>query len=151
MRRTLWPTLTHWEKAARSATRLGRPSPSARCMLNIEARPAVLGLIFMACFAGAAQDKPPDVRGLRDLPDMSRGYLRRASEESAQRGGEERAPAWKGRACESCHGPGGTHATTASADDIRNPAKLTAALADKTCLTCHAGGRQHAAVFRAAT
>jgi DmsE family decaheme c-type cytochrome len=52
---------------------------------------------------------------------------------------------WKGRACESCHGPGATHAGSASAADIRNPAKLTAALADKTCLSCHAGNTMHAA------
>jgi DmsE family decaheme c-type cytochrome len=51
---------------------------------------------------------------------------------------------WKGRACESCHGPGATHAGSASAADIRNPAKLSAALADKTCLTCHAGNMMHA-------
>jgi len=51
---------------------------------------------------------------------------------------------WKGRSCESCHGPGATHAGSANAADIKNPAKLTAALADKVCLTCHAGNTAHA-------
>jgi len=44
---------------------------------------------------------------------------------------------WEGRACESCHGPAQKHTDSASAADIRNPAKLAAAAADKICLTCH--------------
>src|SRR5579864_3582943 len=31
---------------------------------------------------------------------------------------------WAQKSCESCHGPGAKHAESASADDIRNPAKL---------------------------
>ena len=41
------------------------------------------------------------------------------------------------KGCESCHGPAQKHTESASADDIRNPEKLTAAAADKICLTCH--------------
>ncbi len=44
---------------------------------------------------------------------------------------------WPGRGCESCHGPGQAHTEGPSTDDIRNPAKLAAAAADKICLTCH--------------
>ena len=44
---------------------------------------------------------------------------------------------WQGRACEACHGPGQKHAESADAANIRNPAKLAAATADKLCLTCH--------------
>ncbi|MGD1093032.1 MAG: DmsE family decaheme c-type cytochrome [Bryobacteraceae bacterium] len=44
---------------------------------------------------------------------------------------------WTGRACESCHGPAQKHTDSASAEDIRNPLKMTAAAADKLCLTCH--------------
>jgi DmsE family decaheme c-type cytochrome len=44
---------------------------------------------------------------------------------------------WDGRACESCHGPGQKHADTTEAANIRNPLKLTAAAADRICLTCH--------------
>ena len=41
------------------------------------------------------------------------------------------------KACESCHGPGSKHAESMSAADIRNPAKIAPAAADKVCLTCH--------------
>jgi DmsE family decaheme c-type cytochrome len=44
---------------------------------------------------------------------------------------------WNKQACESCHGPGSKHAESADPNDIINPVKLTAAAADKTCLTCH--------------
>jgi DmsE family decaheme c-type cytochrome len=46
-------------------------------------------------------------------------------------------PQWKGKACESCHGPGSVHAETADKKDIRNPATLPPAQADKICLGCH--------------
>ena len=42
-----------------------------------------------------------------------------------------------GKACESCHGPGSKHAESAEASDIRNPAKLKPADADRACLGCH--------------
>jgi DmsE family decaheme c-type cytochrome len=44
---------------------------------------------------------------------------------------------FKGHACESCHGPGSKHVESLSPADIRNPAKLTSAEVDRTCLTCH--------------
>jgi DmsE family decaheme c-type cytochrome len=44
---------------------------------------------------------------------------------------------WDGRACEACHGPGQKHTESTSPDDIRNPAKLASAAADKICLSCH--------------
>ena len=44
---------------------------------------------------------------------------------------------WAQRSCEACHGPGSKHAESASADDIKNPAKLAPAEVDRTCLNCH--------------
>src|SRR5580704_3459280 len=44
---------------------------------------------------------------------------------------------FKGKVCEGCHGPGSNHVESLSAVDIRNPAKLTPAEVDRTCMTCH--------------
>lgn len=44
---------------------------------------------------------------------------------------------WAQKSCESCHGPGSKHAESASADDIKNPAKLPPVQVDQTCLKCH--------------
>jgi len=60
----------------------------------------------------------------------------RVVETNAKRG-------WQGRACESCHGGAQKHTESAAATDIRNPAKLTAAAADKLCLTCHLNQPTH--------
>ena len=46
-------------------------------------------------------------------------------------------------ACESCHGPGSKHAESASAADIRQPAKLKPSQADRICLTCHQNQPTH--------
>jgi DmsE family decaheme c-type cytochrome len=47
------------------------------------------------------------------------------------------------KACESCHGPALKHTESADAADIRNPSKLAAAAADKTCLACHLNQPTH--------
>jgi len=51
----------------------------------------------------------------------------------------EKSTRWgrQNQACEACHGPGSMHAESVSAQDIRNPAKLPPAQADKICLGCH--------------
>ena len=53
---------------------------------------------------------------------------------------------WETKACESCHGPGSKHADSASAADIKQPAKLKAAETDRICLACHLN--QHTNVGR---
>jgi len=50
---------------------------------------------------------------------------------------------WEGKSCESCHGPGSGHAESASAEDIRNPAKLAPAATDRLCLQCHLNQPSH--------
>ena len=57
--------------------------------------------------------------------------------ETDKRGG------WAEHGCESCHGPGATHAGSASASDIKNPAKLKPAQTDKICLSCHLNTSRH--------
>jgi DmsE family decaheme c-type cytochrome len=51
---------------------------------------------------------------------------------------------YKGRGCEACHGMGSLHAGSGDATLIKNPAKQTAATADKMCLTCHLNQPTHA-------
>lgn len=51
---------------------------------------------------------------------------------------------WSEKACESCHGPGSKHAESVAAADMRNPARLSPAAADKACLTCHLNRPTHA-------
>jgi len=55
----------------------------------------------------------------------------------------EQKRGWQGRACESCHGPAQKHTESASADDIRQPAKLAFTEADKICLGCHLNEPTH--------
>jgi DmsE family decaheme c-type cytochrome len=50
---------------------------------------------------------------------------------------------WKGRVCESCHGPGAKHAESVSPADIRNPGKLPAIQTDQICLKCHVNEPTH--------
>jgi len=47
------------------------------------------------------------------------------------------------QACEACHGPASKHADSMSAADIRQPAKLAAAAADRICLSCHLSQPTH--------
>lgn len=50
---------------------------------------------------------------------------------------------FENRACEACHGPAGKHVESVSAADIRQPAKLPPAEADRICLTCHRNQPTH--------
>ena len=50
---------------------------------------------------------------------------------------------WETKACESCHGPGSKHAESASAADIKQPAKLKPAETDRICLACHQNQATH--------
>jgi DmsE family decaheme c-type cytochrome len=71
--------------------------------------------------------------------DIYNGFAKsphRIVETDAKRG-------WQGRACEACHGPAETHTEGPSADNIRNPAKISAAAVDKLCLTCHLNQPTH--------
>jgi DmsE family decaheme c-type cytochrome len=52
----------------------------------------------------------------------------------------ERTPAGKGQACESCHGPGKTHVDTGDKTKIKRFTVMSARAVNETCLTCHAKG-----------
>jgi len=100
--------------------------------------PSRFFVLFLAVVGGTAQAAlPPGYAGSDTCKvcheDIYNGLAKsphHAVEVDAQKG-------WEGRACESCHGPGQAHTEGPSADNIQNPAKLTAASADKICLSCH--------------
>jgi DmsE family decaheme c-type cytochrome len=50
---------------------------------------------------------------------------------------------FEGKACESCHGPGGKHAGSADKKDILNPAHMPPAEAARDCLKCHLNQPTH--------
>jgi len=100
---------------------------------------AVLFNLFAAAIAlpSAIAQTPPGFAGSETCnvchEDIYNGFAKsphHVVEVDAKRG-------WQGRACESCHGPGQAHTEGPSPDNIRDPAKLTAAAADQICLACH--------------
>ncbi len=103
----------------------------------------ICALLAIAAASAAAQDKPSPRAGSEACQacheDISNAFAKNPHHEvetDTKRG-------WKGQACESCHGPAQKHTESASADDIRNPAKLTAVAADKICLSCHLNQPTH--------
>ena len=111
------------------------------------ARATSFALLFLA--AAAAQDKP-------GAPAPPAGYdgseacqvchedIYKAFQKSPhERVETDKKRGWENRACESCHGPGAKHAESVSAADIRQPAKLAAAAADRICLSCHQNQPTH--------
>ena len=50
---------------------------------------------------------------------------------------------FEGKACESCHGPGGKHAGSADKKDILNPAHMPPGEAARDCLKCHLNQPTH--------
>jgi DmsE family decaheme c-type cytochrome len=104
---------------------------------------------FMAGQTPAPDNKPATYAGSEACQtcheDIYKAFQKNphiAVEKDARRG-------WETRACESCHGPGGKHAESATAADIRNPAKLPVAEADRTCLACHLNQPTHVGRIRA--
>jgi len=86
----------------------------------------------------AAPQKPPaEFVGSETCQGCHEDLFGPFSKSAHQRIETDQRRGWEGRACESCHGPGGKHAESSAAADILNPAKMAPAAADQGCLMCH--------------
>src|SRR5947207_8804135 len=127
---------------------LGARPPQAGCPRALRIA-AVIPFLFLTTLA--AQTPPPEAKPAatgtyvgseacqmchEDIYKAFRKNPHFAVETDKKRG-------WETRACESCHGPGSKHTESASAADIRNPAKLTPAETDRGCLNCHLNKPTH--------
>jgi DmsE family decaheme c-type cytochrome len=105
--------------------------------------PEAVWLCLLMVGAAAGQNAPSPFAGSEACgvchEDIANAFARsphHAIETDKRRG-------WEGKTCEACHGPAQKHTESASAEDIRNPAKLVAAATDKICLNCHLNQPTH--------
>jgi DmsE family decaheme c-type cytochrome len=123
----------------RCATAPAPRSRSARCMRNIEAA----GLLLLLAGALMGQSAPSPYAGSEACGTCHEDIANAFAKSPHHLVDLDKKRGWQGRACESCHGPAQKHTESVSADDIRNPAKLTAAATDKICLSCHLNQPTH--------
>ena len=114
-----------------------------RILLRGCAVPFSLLLFVAASRAGQDQQQPAGYAGSETCAtcheDIAKAFLKnRHSTLDTNKG-----RGWATRACEGCHGPGAKHAESVSADDIRQPAKLSAKESEKVCLGCHLNQPTH--------
>jgi DmsE family decaheme c-type cytochrome len=55
----------------------------------------------------------------------------------------EKAGKWEGQECETCHGPGGTHAESMDAETIFGFKNVEPGRVNQACLECHSGQQTH--------
>ena len=93
--------------------------------------------------ATPAADKPADYAGSETCQLCHEDIFKAFQKNPHHRVDTDKKRGFENRACESCHGPGSKHAESVSAADIRQPAKLQPAAADRICLTCHQNQPTH--------
>ena len=130
-------------------------SSSARFLSGARWLALIAAALLFSATSGGAQDqksastppkeapKPAEFVGSETCQgcheDISNAFQKNpheAVEKDKKRGFETKA-------CESCHGPGSKHAESMLGADIRNPAKISPAAADRVCLTCHLNQPTH--------
>ncbi len=112
-------------------------------MRSIDLRLCFAGL-FLAAFSGTAQPALPDGYVGSEVCQACHEDIYDAFQKSPHHAVEtDKRRGFEGRSCESCHGPAEKHIGSGDAADIRNPAKIAAAAADRACLTCHLNQPTH--------
>jgi DmsE family decaheme c-type cytochrome len=114
-----------------------------------------VGAAMLLTFIGSAQEKPPapaapppqnkpaEFVGSTTCQTCHEDIFNAFQKNPHQTVETDKKRGWDTKACESCHGPGSKHAESASAEDIRQPAKLKPGEADRICLTCHRNQSTH--------
>jgi DmsE family decaheme c-type cytochrome len=118
---------------------------------------ALVGVLLLTAASGGAQEKPgapappapaPDNKpaefvGSETCQGCHEDIFNAFQKNPHQLVETDKKRGWATKACESCHGPGSKHAESATAPDIRQPAKLKPAETDRICLTCHLNQSTH--------
>lgn len=100
-------------------------------------------MVFFAALVGAQQDKPATYAGSQTCQACHEDIYKAFQQNPHVVVESDHRRGWETKACESCHGPGSKHAESTAAAEIRNPAKLSVAEADRTCLSCHLNQPTH--------
>ena len=112
----------------------------------------LIGLVLLFVFTGRAQDKaaapaaekkPTELVGSQTCQTCHEDMFNAFQKNPHQIVETDETRGWATAACESCHGPGGKHAESVSPSDIRQPAKLKPAAADRISLACHQNQSTH--------
>ena len=128
--------------------------PSARLLQEARWLPILTAAMLLSATSGGAQEKasaptpPPaptkaEYVGSETCQGCHEDIFNAFKKNPHQQVETDKKRGFETKACESCHGPGSKHAESMSAADIRNPAKLKPAEADKICLTCHLNQPTH--------
>src|SRR5580698_3675930 len=159
-RRTSWPIPMYWERVATYAMPRARSSRLTQCMFSNTAagrllagaglKPRWLTMFALLCWpagaqipAPAAPAPSPDYAGSEACQTCHEDIYNAFQKNPHAVVGAQKRRGWEGKACESCHGPGAKHASSADKADIVNPAHLAPAQADRDCLKCHLNQPTH--------
>jgi DmsE family decaheme c-type cytochrome len=130
--------------------------PSSNRRVPLASLPAVLAAALTATLAWGAQEKPgapaqpppqaakaAEFVGSTTCQGCHEDIFNAFQKNPHQVVETDKKRGFENNACESCHGPGSKHAESMNAADIRQPAKLRPAEADRICLTCHLNQPTH--------